>query len=194
MIASIFKTLQYFITERVPDIKYISLYNNQFNNSDSNRPLPMPAVLIEILPINFDDLLQNVQMSIVEVNIHLGTEIYNGFDRDDSMQDTSLDHLKLLDKLYIGLNRVNTQDLPDELKDDNYIISAGFKRNRVTLQNYNSPINHSIINGSFKMFDLSAMKKWTEYELEDIKLKSWYYPIKPEGPFNPDIKELDIKL
>ena len=178
MIASIFKTFQYFITDRLPEIKYVTLYNNQFNNSDSNRALPMPSVLIEILPINFDNMLLNVQYAKVDINIHLGTEIYNGFDRNDKMQDRSFEHLKMLDKLYITLNNVNSANLPNELKDQLF-IQGSFRRNRVTLNNYNSVINHSIINGSFMLLDYSAFKLYNEYELTDINIKTWYIPSPP---------------
>jgi len=191
MIASIYTTLQYFITERIPEIAYISLYNDQFNNHDSNRALPMPAVLIEILPINFENMLQQVQYAKVDVNIHFGTEIYNGFDRDDAMQDSSLEHLALLDKLYIGLNRVNSEMLPDEMKNELY-MQGGFRRNSLSLNRYNSVIHHSVINGSFMIYDLSAIKTYNEIELSDIKLKTWYEPNPPfEG--EPQAKEIDIK-
>ena len=111
MISSIYKSLQYFITDRISEIKYISLYNDQFNQPLENRALPMPAVLIEILPINFENLLRQVQYAEVDINIHFGTEIYSGFDRDDAKQDSSLNHLILLDKLYVGLNNVNSYSL-----------------------------------------------------------------------------------
>ncbi len=189
MIGQIYTTLQHFITERIPEIKYVTLYNNQFNQHLENRALPLPGILIEILPINFDDMLNNVQYAKVDVNIHFGTEIYNGFDRDDAMQDTSFEHLELLDKLYIGLNRVNSEDLPDEMKNELY-IQGGFRRNSVTVNQYNSVIHHSVINGSFMLFDLSAVKKYTEVELKDVDLKVNYIP---SPPFIPEVKEINIK-
>jgi len=191
MIGFIYKLIQYYLTERVKDIKYISLYNNQFQDHVSNRSIPTPAVLIEILPINFDDLLNNVQYSKVNINIHIGTDNYNGYDRDDIMQDNSLEHLELLDKIYIALNRVTSLDLPDDLKNEMY-IQGEFRRNSVTIDTYNSTIHHSIINGSFMLFDLSAVKKYQELELEDIKLKTFYIPNPPfEGELQA--KEINIK-
>jgi len=173
MFENIFKTIQYFITERIPEIKYVSLYNDQFNRPLENRAIPTPAILIEILPINFDNLLNNVQYAKVNVNIHFGTEIVNGFDRNDAMQDSSFKHLNLLDKIYLGLNNINSNDLPDNLKSDLF-IQAGLKRTGVQVLQYNSTIHHSIINASFIFFDGSAVKRYTEYELTDINSKIWY--------------------
>lgn len=189
MIAQIFKTLQYFITERIPEIKYVSLYNNQFNQPLDNRAIPTPAILIEILPINFDNMLKGVQYSKVDINIHFGTEIYSGFDRDDKMQDSSFEHLNLLDKVYIALNRVNSEDLPDEMKNELF-QQGGLKRTGVQINQYNSVLHHSIIKAKFMLFDLSAIKLYNEYELEDINLKTWY--TEPYGHEEQAI-EIDIK-
>jgi len=178
MISFIYKTLEYFITQRVPEIKYVSLYNNQFNNIEINRPINYPAVLIEILPIQFNDLLHNVQYSPVSVNIHLGTEIYNSFDRGDNNQTRSFEHLSLLDKLYIGLNRANSELLPDELKNELY-IQGGFKRTGLRLNSYNTTINQSIITGNFIFFDNSAITRYNTIELEDINLTTHFYPVPP---------------
>jgi len=168
MVANIFKTIEYFITQRVPEIKYVSLYNNQFNNPESNRQIPLPAVLIEILPINFNDLLQNVQYAEVNVNIHLGTEIYSSFDRNDKMQDNSFNNLRMLDKLYISLNRINTSDLPPELKDELF-YNAQLKRVGLQLTTTSSIIHTSIISTRFILFDTSAVQYYSEVELQDIQ-------------------------
>ena len=173
MISSIYKTLQYFITERIEEIKYVSLYNDQFNRPSSNRATPTPAILIEILPINFDNLLKQAQYAQVNVNIHFGTEIVTSFDRDDAMQDTSLEHLVLLDKIYIALNRVNSNELPDEMQSDIF-LQGGLKRTGLQINQYNSVMHHSIINATFMLFDLSAVKTYTELELTDINVKTWY--------------------
>lgn len=190
MISSIFTTLQYFITDRVEDIKYLSLYNNQFNQPDSNRALAMPAVLIEILPINFNDLLNNVQYAEIDVNIHVGTDNYTSFDRGDSMQDASLGHLQILDKLYIALNRVNSEELPEDMKSELF-SQAMFKRVGVQLNQYNSSIYHSIIKGKFMFYDLSAVKRYNEYELTDIDVKYWYYPT---PPFNGESEAKEVNI
>jgi len=188
MVSFIYKSLQYFITQRIPEIKYISLYNNQFNNSQTNRPIPYPAVLIEILPITFQNLANQMQYAEVNINLHFGTEIYNGFDRNDAMQDRSLEHLSLLDKLYVGLNRVNSEILPDEFKNEFYLQSA-FNRTGLQLNLYNSVVNHSIITGKFIIYDSSAVKRYNEFELEDINVKSFYIPVTE----NTTVKELIIK-
>lgn len=178
MIANIYKTIEYFLTSRVTDLKYVSLYNDQFNNPLSNRALPMPAILIEILPITFKDLLNNVQYSEVEVNLHFGTEIVNGFDRDDSMQNNSFEYLQLLDKIYIALNNVNSQDLPDELKSDIF-LQGGLVRTGLQLNQYNSTLYTAVIKAKFMLFDCSAVKQYTELELTDINLNTWYIPNPP---------------
>lgn len=190
MIGQIYKTIQYFVRERIPEIKHISLYNRQFDVPRDNRAFDYPALLIEIDTIPFQNQLSQVQYAQVGIKLHIGTEIYAGFDSGDSMQDSSFEHLKILDKVFIGLNRVNSKELPAEMQDPMYPQSS-LRRDSIRLLTGDGVVHHSIINCSFIITDLSAMKKYTEYELSDITLNSYY---KPSPPFNGEEEKITTSL
>jgi len=107
-----YQLLEYFITNNVPEIKYISLYNGQFQNIMKEREIPFPGALIEFDPIITDYYLGRVQNYEITITIHIGSEIYTGFERGDSRQDNSLDHLTLLDDVFVALDNKCTTDLP----------------------------------------------------------------------------------
>ena len=61
----------------IPELKYIGFYANQFNNLEGEREIPFPAALVEIKPINnINNFGIRYQNMIVNVDIHIGTEIY----------------------------------------------------------------------------------------------------------------------
>lgn len=110
MYKQLFLLFQYNIQKYLKEVRYVSLYNRQFENIQEEREFDYPAVLIEILPINYDNILGFNQTSIVNVRLHVGTTIYEGLELGDSQQNDALNHLNILDKLHLYLNNVATDD------------------------------------------------------------------------------------
>lgn len=82
--------------ESITGIKYVRLWNNQFERENVNEAFQFPCCLIEFEPTECRDLLNGVQQYDFVVCIHLGFESYK---TDDA------DILDLKQQVYIVLNR-----------------------------------------------------------------------------------------
>lgn len=68
--------------EDITGIKYVRLWNNQFERENVNRAFQFPCCLIEFEPTEGRDLLNGVQQYDFVVCIHLGFESYKTEDID----------------------------------------------------------------------------------------------------------------
>lgn len=82
--------------EAITGIKYVRLWNNQFERENVNEAFQFPCCLIEFEPTECRDLLNGVQQYDFVVCIHLGFESYKTED---------IDILDLKQQVYIVLNR-----------------------------------------------------------------------------------------
>jgi hypothetical protein len=88
------------IQTRLPEIKYVALFNNQFIHSNgvqrNENAFLYPCVLLEFSQSNFRDLSQGVQQFDITVTTHLGFESY---------KDEDTDVLRLKQELYKVVQR-----------------------------------------------------------------------------------------
>jgi len=108
-----YKYLYKFIQEQllsISSLKYISLFNDQFNNETEERSIPYPAVLVEFLPYEPLFYLNRYSTGTMEVVIHVGSEIITGLEYGDKLQDNSLEHLSLVDDIYKVLDNKSNYD------------------------------------------------------------------------------------
>jgi len=68
--------------EAINGIKYVRLWNNQFEREDVNEAFQYPCALIEFEPTECRDLLNGVQQYDFVVCVHLGFESYKTDDAD----------------------------------------------------------------------------------------------------------------
>lgn len=68
--------------EAVTGIKYVRLWNNQFERENENEAFQYPCALIEFEPSECRDLLMGVQQYDFIVCVHLGFESYKTDDAD----------------------------------------------------------------------------------------------------------------
>lgn len=68
--------------EAITGIKYVRLWNNQFERENVNEAFQFPCCLIEFEPTECRDLLNGVQQYDFVVCIHLGFESYKTEDID----------------------------------------------------------------------------------------------------------------
>lgn len=85
--------------ESIPALKYVRLFNNQFEREAVNEAFLFPCALIEFEPTECKDLLMGVQQYDFNVVIHLGFESYKTED---------IDVLDLKQSIYIKLHRFNS--------------------------------------------------------------------------------------
>lgn len=70
------------LLEAINGIKYVALWNNQFERENENVSFNYPCVFIEFADINYTELLKGTQQVDMTVNLHLGFESYLTEDLD----------------------------------------------------------------------------------------------------------------
>lgn len=68
--------------ETLTTLKYVALWNNQFERENVNIPFGFPCCFIEFADIVYSDLLNGTQMFSMNVKLHLGFESYKTEDTD----------------------------------------------------------------------------------------------------------------
>lgn len=132
-------------------LKYVALWNNQFEREDVNVPFGYPCCFIEFADTSYIDDLNLRQRGTLQINIHLGFESYK-------TEDTDILQLKQdLNELIHGwstpnntkfLRRSETQNF-DHTNIQDYIISyqvTGLDITSVNLPTVDATISTLILN------------------------------------------------
>ena len=132
-------------------LKYVALWNNQFEREDVNVPFGYPCCFIEFADTSYVDDLNLRQRGTLQVNIHLGFESYK-------TEDTDILQLKQdLNELIHGwstpnntkfLRRSETQNF-DHTNIQDYIISyqvTGLDVTSVNLPTVDATVSTLILN------------------------------------------------
>ena len=132
-------------------LKYVALWNNQFEREDVNVPFGYPCCFIEFADTTYVDDLNLRQRGTLQINIHLGFESYK-------TEDTDILQLKQdLNELIHGwstpnntkfLRRSETQNF-DHTNIQDYIISyqvTGLDISSVNLPTVDADVNTLVLN------------------------------------------------
>ena len=63
-------------------LKYVALWNNQFEREDINIPFNYPCCFIEFPSADYIENLQGQQQGTLSISLHLGFESYKTEDTD----------------------------------------------------------------------------------------------------------------
>lgn len=85
--------------ESITALKYVRLFNNQFEHENDNEAFLYPCAFIDFEPTECRDLLMGVQQYDFNVCVYLGFESYKTED---------IDILDLKQEIYIKLQRFNS--------------------------------------------------------------------------------------
>lgn len=132
-------------------LKYVALWNNQFEREDVNVPFGYPCCFIEFADTSYVDDLNLRQRGLLQINIHLGFESYK-------TEDTDILQLKQdLNELIHGwstpnntkfLRRSETQNF-DHTNIQDYIISyqvTGIDISSLNLPTVDADVNTLVLN------------------------------------------------
>jgi len=132
-------------------LKYVALWNNQFEREDVNVPFGYPCCFIEFADTTYVDDLNLRQRGTLQINIHLGFESYK-------TEDTDILQLKQdLNELIHGWSTINntkflrrseTQNF-DHTNIQDYIISyqvTGLDVTSVNLPTVDADVNTLVLN------------------------------------------------
>jgi hypothetical protein len=111
--------------EAISALKYVALWNNQFESEDVNISFNYPCAFIEFTDINYIDDLQLRQRCSLTVNIHIGFESYKTEDTSILTLKQTINaalHGKTSENITKMLRRAETQNF-DHDNIQEYIIS-----------------------------------------------------------------------
>ena len=118
------------------DLKYVALWNNQYEREDVNVAFGYPNCFIEFPDAQYIDNLQGQQQGTLQINLHLGFESYK-------TEDTEILQLK--------------QDLNELIHGWSTPYNSRFLRRSEVQSNDHTNIQEFIITYTMQGFDYSAM-------------------------------------
>lgn len=89
------------IETKLPEIKKVGLYNNQFENESTENAFGYPCVFIQFQSNGFKELTNGVQQFDMTITTHLGFESY---------KDEDTDILRLKQDLFKVVNRFRNEN------------------------------------------------------------------------------------
>jgi len=123
MIKSIYNLVNAIIKDKLPDIKYFSLFRDQFNLEKISRTINYPAILLEVLPHKFQKMAsERVQRSDITIKLHVGVQLFNSLDNDDILIDESVEFMEILDKIYDAFEGESSMNVYSGVTNSNILI------------------------------------------------------------------------
>ncbi len=95
----IFQAICARLTERVPDIQFIDLWNNNVQTLNGGAVWPLPAVFVEFEPIEWRQQNNGARRSDVAVRLHLVTRAVGTHGAADPKMSDALGFLDLIDQI-----------------------------------------------------------------------------------------------
>lgn len=97
----LYNALKKEIETKLPEIKTVRLFNNQFESMDVENAFAFPCVMLQFQVNGFRELSQGVQQFDMTVTTHLGFESY---------KDEDMDILRLKQDLFKVVNRFRNEN------------------------------------------------------------------------------------
>ena len=174
MFGYIYAFFLYIIENSIKDIKHVDLYNNQYSNLETNDAIPYPSVLVNIVPqTDFKQHSSRLQSAVINVELFLATEFISSLRKGSSNIGKAVEHLSLVDRLFITFDGLTNNDLPAELKSDKFEIGRIRRLNAELLNDYTS-IKVTKTTFTFNFADASAFIKLDDAILTDIVTTASY--------------------
>lgn len=171
LLGYVYKFFRYLVTSKLPDIKSVDLFFNQFESQaiGESDGRANPRVLIEILEGEMLQRFGGNQEVVLEVKLHIGIDIINTFYSGSELEDKNLGYLNLLDKIYKGLAYTSSYNLPEELKNDDFAIYQ-VERSNIVLATNQESIKVTTITFRCIVEDRSARNYSVEGKVNTVEL------------------------
>lgn len=114
MLATFYKLISKRLRDKLPELKQIALFTNQYNMTDEELPIFPPACFIEFGEIPWLDTGLHTQEGNADISFHLVMDFVlptDGFDLAGfNAQEYDLKVLDLMQKLHLGLQGWQMRD------------------------------------------------------------------------------------
>jgi len=158
----------HFIKEKVPAIKNVDLFFNQFEEQEEGQEMSKrnPRCLIEINEFEVLNQIRQTQSGEMIVTLHIGIDSYSGTWEKAEAKDKNIEYLALIDEVYKQLNLLSGYELPDDLKSDLFRIYS-VQRSLINFPQNVGNIKISTIEYKFIFEDHSLYTEIEETEVNE---------------------------
>lgn len=115
------------INKKLPKIKTVGLFNNQFESENKENAFLYPCVFIQFQPNDFKDLSMGVQQFEMTITAHLGFESYK--DEDVEILEIKQELYKVMQRFQDGYFSMMTRvaERPNYNHDNIHVYETDYK-------------------------------------------------------------------
>ena len=143
----IFQAICARLTERVPDIQFIDLWNNNVQTLSGGSVWPLPAVFVEFEPIEWRQQNNGARRGDVAVRLHLVTRAVSTHGTADPKMSDALGFLDLIDQINAAMQG---------LRGDNF---SGFQLTTSATNHDHAELMESVERYTTSAQDITAVPK-----------------------------------
>ncbi|MBV7268386.1 hypothetical protein [Winogradskyella luteola] len=147
------------ISDGIAAINWVDLWHNQVNFLTEEHPFATPAVFLSYRTLTTDDVGQKVQNVKAQVDVYLYYETFADTYKDAVNQESALEFIDLMDEIYKLLHGS---------KGENY---SSMRRLGFAPMDTGNAGNLYRISYECILMDYSAIKQYTDHELEEIDVE-----------------------
>lgn len=148
----IFQAICARLTNRVPDIQFIDLWNNNVQTLNGGAVWPLPAVFVEFEPIEWRQQNNGARRGDVAVRLHLVTRAVSTHGTADPKMSDALGFLDLIDQINAAMQG---------LRGDNF---SGFQLTTSATNHDHAELLESVERYTTSAQDTSAMPRTAQAE------------------------------
>lgn len=106
----IFKAICDRLTEKVPDVAFIDIWNDNVNALNGGTAFPFPAVFVEFETIEWRQQGNSARMGDVAVRLHIVTRAVVANGSTDSRMEEALAYFDLIDRINAAMQRLSGEN------------------------------------------------------------------------------------
>lgn len=100
-----FEKIKERLIAKVPELKTIGLFNNQFEKESENNPIGFPALFVEFDSIDWRSQQRGIQIGLSVIRFHIGVETYKtNFSGEQIWEPNDLEFLELVEKIHVAIH------------------------------------------------------------------------------------------
>lgn len=155
----LYKELADKITDHIPEVRWVDLWNSQVYHLETEHPFPTPAVFLAFRSNQISDLGNKVQNVTAQVDVFIFYETFLDTFKGAYNQQDALDFLDIMDKVNQTLHASSGQNYSSMRRVSYSPVDTGGSRNLWNIT-YNAAL-----------MDYSAQKEYEEGGFKDVDVQ-----------------------
>lgn len=111
--------------EKLQDLLYIDLQKGQFKKPESNYPIPLPALLVELKDARYTDILNLEQTGSLELSLYLYLDLVTDSFDGAKLEEETLQILDKMDEIYQIFHGLSTAGFSKLIRTREALVEYG---------------------------------------------------------------------